>query len=63
MVGNWWEERELRMATDIGRTVQNVHITKVRNDLFTLPPDELKLDDKNIEIKTADRIYCARYII
>ena len=61
MVGNWWEERELRMATDVGRTVQNFHITKVRNDLFTLPPDEIKLDDKNVDINTADRIYCARY--
>jgi len=21
LVGNWWEERELRLATEIGRTV------------------------------------------
>lgn len=47
LVGNWLEERELRMATTVGRTVKNHHIPKVRQELFTLPPEEIQLENKN----------------
>ena len=44
LVGNWWEERELRMNTNIGRTVYQKHIPKTREELFLLPPEEIKIN-------------------
>jgi hypothetical protein len=38
LIGNWWEERELKEATNVPRTIPNKHIPKTRDDLFNKPP-------------------------
>ena len=40
-----------------------IHIHKNRNDLFLLPPDELKLNDPNIYVSTAVRILGEKYFL
>lgn len=54
LIANWWEQRELREQTGVGRTVPNVHLSKTHRDLFLKAPSELKsitegrkLDDTN----------------
>lgn len=60
MVGNWWEERELRMTTNVGRTIYQQHIPKTREELFLSAPDDYKVKDPNPVINTADRVFCKR---
>lgn len=60
LVGNWWEERELRNATGVGRTIPYEHFPKNHGDLFRKPLNEVdfilkrrseeKLDDTNERI-------------
>lgn len=40
-MGNWWEERELRNATGVGRTLPHQHFAKSHSDLFKKPLEEL----------------------
>lgn len=57
LVGNWWEERELRNATGVGRTLPHCHYPKTHSDLFRKPLEDVeylkkrrfeeKLDDTN----------------
>ncbi len=41
MIANWWEERELKDATGVGRATHQNHLPKKREELFTNPPEEL----------------------
>ena len=61
LVGNWWEERELRLVTDVGRTNYQRHIPKTRDTLFLLPPEEMNLNDTNHYCNTSDRIFCEKF--
>ncbi len=63
LIANWYEERELRQVHNASRNIQMIHIHKNRNDLFLLPPDELKLNDPNIYVSTAERILGEKYFL
>lgn len=42
LVGNWFEEEELRRKTGVGRTQMGVHVKKERDLLYSLPTEELQ---------------------
>lgn len=43
LVGNWWEERELRDATGIGRTIIDQHVQKCHEELYSKEPQEIEV--------------------
>ena len=51
-MGNWWEERELRNATGVGRTLPHSHFAKNHLDLFKKPLNDLDyLQKRRVEEK------------
>lgn len=55
LMANWWEEQVLREETEVGRTCYPRHHTKARTALYSLPPAELKLQEKKDVDSTYDR--------
>ena len=47
-MGNWWEERELRQFTNVGRNAPLHHITKSRANLYLAAPEEISVLNPNI---------------
>ena len=39
---NWWEERELRENTGIGRTIHKEHEPKTHNELYEKPTYDIE---------------------
>ena len=40
---NWWEERELRENTGIGRTINKEHLSKTHKELYEKPTYDIEL--------------------
>jgi hypothetical protein len=56
LIGNWYEEKQLREKIQVGRATQQHHITKSRQNLYLSPPEELQVHNPNIYISTAEKI-------
>ena len=65
MVGNWWEERELKNVTEERRALTQKTFPKSHEDLFRNPPNEiecLKIRRENEKLdNTAIRVLGEKY--
>ena len=59
MIGNWWEERELRDNTGEGRTITMRHIPKKHGDLQEVITHDFAFDNTKERIvgKSNDQIF------